>query len=285
MKRISALLAIAVAAVAFTGGDAAAQAKKWSKVRIATEGAYMPWNGKDASGKLVGFEIDLANEFCKRKKVQCEVVAQDWDGILPALVAKKYDVIMAGMNITPKRMETINFTRPYASGPHGFAVMKSSPLAKIGKGPTLSLTANKVDAQKAIDALKVHLKGKVIGAQVSTTNSAFVEEHFKGVASDIRLYKTTEQHDLDLAAGRIDAAFAANSYWTDVLSKPAGKDMMTVGPALSGGALGLGVAVGVRKGDDDLKKMFDDTIAAAIKDGTIKTMSMKWFKLDMTPKS
>jgi octopine/nopaline transport system substrate-binding protein len=109
-------------------GDA--QGKKWETVKIATEGAYAPWNFSGPGGKLDGFEVELANELCRRMNVKCEIVAQDWDGIIPALQAGKYDVIMAGMNITPKREEVIQFSRVYAAGPHGFGVMKDSPLVK-----------------------------------------------------------------------------------------------------------------------------------------------------------
>src|SRR6478736_6196693 len=92
-------------------GGAAAQGKT---VKIATEGAYAPWNFTGAGGKLEGFEIDLANDLCGRMKVKCEVVPQDWDGIIPALNAKKYDVIMAGMSITEERKKVIDFSVLYA---------------------------------------------------------------------------------------------------------------------------------------------------------------------------
>ena len=94
-KRICSLLA-AVAALglaAGVGADAMAQAKDWKKIKIATEGAYAPWNFTNAAGKLEGFEVDLANDLCKRMKAECEIVAQDWDGIIPALNAKKFDAI------------------------------------------------------------------------------------------------------------------------------------------------------------------------------------------------
>src|ERR1700732_1456139 len=89
----------------------AAQAKDWKKVVIATEGAYMPFNGHSPDGKLIGFEIDLGNNLCERMKITCEVVAQDWDGIIPGLTAGKYDAIMDGMSITAKRQEVIDFSR------------------------------------------------------------------------------------------------------------------------------------------------------------------------------
>ncbi len=273
-------LAGAMLAMGYAATDAAAQMRK---VKIATEGAYAPWNFVNSAGKLEGFELDLGAELCKRAKLDCEFVAQDWDGIMPSLLAKKYDAIMAGMNITPKRMETINFTQAYAAGAHGFMVLKSSPLAKM-PGGDFNLTKDLAASEKAIADLKPLLKGKILGVQGSTTNLAWAEKYFKDVA-EIREYKTTEQHDLDLAAGRLDATVGAHSAAKATMDTATGKDMMIAGPAVSGGMLGLGVAVGIRKEDADLKTAFDAAVKSAIDDGTIKTLSMKWFKVDMTPKS
>jgi octopine/nopaline transport system substrate-binding protein len=273
------LAALAVAGVAL-GATAAAQTKK---IEIATEGAYAPWNFVNPQGKLEGFELDFGADLCRRAKLECEFVAQDWDGIIPSLLAKKYDVIMAGMDITPKRLETINFSVPYAYAPAGFMTLKNSPLAKMPRGE-YNLNKDVAAAEKAIEELKPHLRGKVLGVQVATTYLAFAEKYFKGLA-EIREYKTTEQHDLDLAAGRIDAALSALAVFAATLETPIGKDMTIVGPAFSGGILGVGVAAGMRKEDTDLKEAFDAAISSAIADGTIKKLSEKWFKIDMTPKS
>jgi octopine/nopaline transport system substrate-binding protein len=171
-------LALGFVLAATTTGSTWAQGKQWTKVRIGTEGAYAPWNFTAAGSKLEGFEIDLANEFCSRMKVQCEIVAQDWDGIIPALNASKYDAIMAGMNITDKRMEVISFMRPYAGGPHGFGVLKSSPLAQLaGTGDRFNLEKNPEQAKKMIDTWRGRLKGRTIGVQVSTTNAAFLDKY------------------------------------------------------------------------------------------------------------
>lgn len=272
-------LVAGLAALALSIGATAASAQK--SIKIATEGAYAPWNFVNTQGKLDGFEIELAAELCKRANLTCEVVGQDWDGIIPSLIAKKYDAIMAGMNITAKRMETINFSMAYAAGPHGFMTLKSSGI-KMPEG-SFHLEKDKDAAEKALAEIKTALKGKIIGTQVSTTNLNFATAYFKDVA-EIREYKTTEQHDLDLAAGRVDVLVAAHSAFKATMDTPTGKDMVIVGPAFSGGILGSGVAVGLRKEDTDLKKAFDDAIAAAKADGTIKKISEKWFKLDMTPK-
>jgi octopine/nopaline transport system substrate-binding protein len=278
-------LGLGLLASALAVGSAAAQGKKWETVKIATEGAYAPWNFTGPGGKLDGFEIELANDLCNRMKVKCEIVAQDWDGIIPALQASKYDAIMAGMNISEKRLEVINFSRVYAAGSHGWGVMKDSPLAKLaGAGERVSLDKDADAAKKIIEAWKPLLKGKTVGVQGSTTNSAFLEKYLKDTIT-IREYKTTEQHDLDLSAGRLDAIFAAHSSLQATTEKPEFKDMVLAGAGVSGDVLGRGVAVGLRKLDTELKAMFDTAIQAAISDGTIKKLTEKWFKIDMAPQA
>lgn len=275
-------ISLALVGSALAVGGAAAQGKT---VKIATEGAYAPWNFTGPGGKLEGFDVDVANDLCARMKVKCEIIAQDWDGIIPALNAKKYDAIVAGMSITDERKKVIDFAGPYANSPNGFLVAKNSPMAKMpGTGQAFNLASQKADAEKAIDAVKPVLKGKSIGVQGSTIHSAFADKYFKGTAQ-IREYKTTEQHDLDLAAGRIDAVLADSTALIGTLEKPEFKDYVMVGPSITGGMLGNGVGVGIRKEDKDLKKAFDEAIQAAIKDGTIQKLSMKWFKIDTTPRS
>jgi len=283
--KISSIVGVSLLGAALAIGGALAQGKKWETVKIATEGAYEPWNFTGAGGKLEGFEIDLANELCTRMKAKCEIVAQDWDGIIPALTAKKYDAIMAGMSITDERKKTIDFAGPYAAGPNGFLVAKDSPLAKMpGTGQAFNLSSQTADAEKAIAALKPLLKGKTIGVQTATIHANFADKYLKDVA-EIREYKTTEQHDLDLAAGRIDAVLADATALNGTLRKPEFKDYVLVGPSITGGLLGPGVGVGLRKDDTDLKAMFNEAIAGAKADGTIKGLSEKWFKIDVTPKT
>jgi octopine/nopaline transport system substrate-binding protein len=279
MNTLGVLGAVTLSILVAASG-AAAQEKT---VKIATEGAYAPWNFTGAGGKLEGFEIDLANDLCARMKVKCEIVAQDWDGIIPALQAKKYDAIMAGMTITDKRQEVINFSIPYADTPSVFLTATNSPLAKLpGTGQAFNLSTQQAAAEKAIEDLKPLLKGKSIGVQTSTIQANFADKYLKGTA-EIREYKTTEQHDLDLAAGRIDAVFAGAAQIIGTLEKPDFKDYAVVGPSLTGGLLGAGIAVGLRKDEANLKKAFDEAIQGAIKDGTIQKLSVKWFKTNITP--
>jgi octopine/nopaline transport system substrate-binding protein len=152
-----------------------------------------------------------------------------------------------------------------------------------GTGQAYHLGIQQAAAEKAIDASKEILKGKTVGVQGSTIHSNFADKYLKGTA-EIREYKTTEQHDLDLAAGRIDAVLADSTAIMGTLDKPEFKDYVMVGPSITGGLLGAGVGVGLRKGDDELKKSFNEAINAAVKDGTVKTLSMKWFKVDISPK-
>lgn len=272
------------ALLVFSAADPAAAQQR--SIRIATEGAYAPWNFTAPGGELQGFEIDLANDLCKRMNARCTIVAQDWDGIIPGLTAGRYDAIMAGMNITDKRLEVINFSRVYAAGPHAFAVMPSSPLANLpGTGQTLSFGTQESELVAVLNQIKPRLRGRTIGVQTATTNSAFLTQYFADAGATIREYRTTEEHDLDIASGRLDAIFAAVTAITATAEKPEFKGLATTGPLMSGGILGRGVAVGMRKADADLKAAFDAAIEAALKDGTISRLSEKWFKTDISPRS
>ncbi|TIX20262.1 MAG: transporter substrate-binding domain-containing protein [Mesorhizobium sp.] len=251
-------------------------------ITIATEGAYAPWNFTNADGKLDGLEIDLANNLCERMKVKCTIIAQDWDGLIPALKVGKFDVIMAGMFITPKRLETIDFTQPYAIDPGGFAAAKDSDLGKLGASTEKFKMDDEAATKAAIDKLKPLLKGKVVGVQAATAMLEFVKKYF-GDTVEIREYKTTEQHDLDLAAGRIDAIFAQKTALAATLAKPEFANFTVAGPGFVGGLFGAGTGAGLRKEDTKLKQMLNDAISAAIADGTIKSISEKWVKTDVTP--
>jgi octopine/nopaline transport system substrate-binding protein len=135
-------------------------------IRIATEGAYAPWNFTAAGGALQGFEIDLANDLCRRMNARCTIVAQDWDGIIPGLNAGRYDAIMAGMNITDRRLEAINFSRPYAGGPHAFAVMPNSPLTALPMGGT---RINAGTQEDQVRAASISPRGTVAKAPRNTS--------------------------------------------------------------------------------------------------------------------
>ena len=275
---------LAATAAAFALGPA--EAKDWTKLTIATEGAYEPWNYVLPDGKLAGFEIDLAHDLCSHMKIECTIVQNDWDGMIPALTAGKFDAIMAGMSITAKRQQVIDFSSSYAAGPSGFMVPKASDLAKLpGTGDIFNMSVDDPKAKTTIDDMRAMLKGKSIGVQVATIQANFVEKYFKDVAT-VQEYKTAEQNDLDLMAGRIDASFAEDSYFLATLAKPDAKDLTLAGGEFRGGdTLGQGTGIGIRKNEPELKAMLDKAIAGEVADGSLKKLQDKWFKLDMMPPS
>jgi len=275
---------LAVACALFAAGAGIAQAKDYKKIVIATEGAYPPYNMHAPDGKLIGFEIDLGNNLCQRMEVQCTWIAQDWDSMIPALNAGKFDAIMDGMSITPQRLKVIAFSEPYTQSPTTFLVEKDSPLAKMPDTGTRVSLDDKSATDKAIAEITPMLKGKTVGVQVATIQENLLKTYLANVVT-IRTYKTTEEHDLDLSSGRIDAAIASTSYFISTLSKPGGNQFTEVGPLFTGGLLGKGTGVGIRKSDPELVAMFDKAIAAAKADGTIKALSIKWFKTDIAPPS
>ncbi|HEX3982979.1 MAG TPA: transporter substrate-binding domain-containing protein [Acidisoma sp.] len=251
-------------------------------VTIATEGAFAPWNLTRPDGTLAGFEVDLAKDLCRRMAADCKLVAQNWDGIIPGLLAGKYDAIMSGMSATPKRAEIVAFSAPYGSTGQTFAVMAGGPLSNLPMtGKMISLTADPDAAKQDIAALKPLFKGKTIGVQVSSIAERFIKANFGDVA-EIREYATTQEEDLDLVAGRIDAAMASPAYIMTSMKDPANKGMEMAGPRFQGGMLGKGSAVAFRKQDVALRQAFDKALAAAKADGTTKRLSDKWFGYDVT---
>lgn len=276
------MIAAAVGLVGALAGPAIA--KDYKSIRIATEGAYAPWNFKDSAGNLVGFELDLAKDLCARMKVECTIVEQAWDGIIPSLEAGKYDAIMAGMSITDERKKKITFSRSYAATPAMFVVDKNGPDAGFKTMlEHIDLSTVEPEETKAIDAVVKQFKGKTIGVQTATTHENFLRKYL-GEDADIRTYDTQENLDLDLQAGRVDAALAAMSYWVPLLEKDTGKDMVMVGPGFTGGPFGHGVGAGIRKEDQALADMFSKAIQAAIDDGTAKKLAVKWFGFDASAK-
>ncbi|MEO8684475.1 MAG: transporter substrate-binding domain-containing protein [Devosia sp.] len=252
-----------------------------SAITIATEGAYAPWNFSNPDGSLGGFEVELAADLCARMKIECNVIAQDWDGLIPALMAGKFDAIMASMLVTDKRLETMNFSAVYAKDGASFVVPSDSPAVAV-QAPVGNLDLSDPTAVKLIEELKPLLKGKIVGVQSATASLAFLQKYFADTV-EIREYKTTEQHDLDLAAGRVDALFAQRTGLAATLSKPEFASFAIAGPGFVGDVFGRGVATGLRKEDAALKAAFDAAITAAIADGTVKALSEKWFGADVTP--
>ena len=258
-----------------------AYAGDWSKIKIGTEGAYPPWNGTNAAGELEGAEIDLVFDLCKRMKAECELVAQDWDGIIPALQNGKYDAIMAGMSITAERMEVINFSQGYANEPASFSVLKSSPLASLKFSGKVNMDALDGKSKKLLKSLKKTLKGATVGVQGSTTHENFVKQVL-GDTVTMKSYDTQENLELDLSVGRIDAALSDQGSMEKFMESDNGKNIAFIGPGLGGGPFGGGVGVGLRKTDTDLLEMFNKAIDGARAGGTLAEHFTKWFGKDIS---
>ena len=256
--------ALAGTALALSVSAASAQ----DVVRIGTEGAYPPWNYTEANGELAGFEIDLANAMCEKMGATCEFVAQDWDGIIPALLNGRYDVIMAGMSITDERRERISFSAGYATEPAYFIAGDSSPLQQT----------------ETVDDIKAAISGMVVGVQTATIHQNFIDQEL-GDLVELRLYDTQENMELDLASGRIDAALANYPAWTAFMEKGDGSKFDIFGPALSGTdypVFGEGVGAGLRKDDTELLERIDAALAELKADGTVTALSNQHFGYDIT---
>jgi polar amino acid transport system substrate-binding protein len=256
-------LSLALAAVSLAASIAlplgGASAKEWKEVRIATEGAYPPFNFVDSSNTLQGFEIDLAHALCEKMKVTCTIVAQDWDGIIPALLANKYDVVMASMSITDERKKTVDFTDKYYQTPASIAVPKDSKLTNVDPAS---------------------YKGLTVGAQSSTIHSNYAEEVLAKQGASIKLYPTQDEANLDLSSGRLDAIVADKVVLTEWLKKD-GKDCCKLVGDIDvvkyKNFFGEGVGGAVRKEDADLKALLNKAIAEVRKDGTYEKIEKKYF--------
>ena len=248
------------------------------KIKIGTEGAYPPWNSKNEAGKLIGFEVELAYTLCRYIGEQCVIVEQDWDGMIPALIMRKFDAIMAGMSITAERQKAISFSQGYADEVASLAVMKGSSLEGLDTPAGINLTKPNAAAKKALKTLTAALAGKTVCVQTATIHQNFLDSGDVGKIN-VRTYKTQDEVNLDLAAGRCDAALAAAVAFSDYAEK-SGKPVVLTGPTFSGGAFGNGVGVGIRKDDTELLKKFNAAINQARKNGDISRIATKWFGFD-----
>jgi len=251
-------------------------------ITVATEGAYPPWNFSNADGSLGGYEIELTKALCERMKIKCDLIAQEWNGIIPGLTVGKYDAIIASMGVTEERKKVIGFSKPYARAPNGFLTSGDNALKDLpDPGQAFDLATAPKEAEAALAAMKQKLSGKIIGVQTGSTAATFVGEYFKGV--DIREYPSFEQLGLELTAGRLDLAVANVTAFKAVIdANPAGTLVFT-GPTFAGGVLGLGTTnVALRPGDEALRAAFDAAITDINKDGTNKALTEKWFGVDIS---
>jgi arginine/ornithine transport system substrate-binding protein len=256
MKKILILLT----AMMLLTGVSQVGAQDKMKIRIGVEGAYPPFSYVDTDGQLKGFDIDFANALCEVMNAECSLVQQDWDGIIPALMAKKYDAIVASMSITEERKQKVDFTNKYYQTPAKFVTKKGSGLEISPAG----------------------LKGKTIGVQRATIHDSFLSDNY-GDSVEIKRYGSQDEVYLDLQAGRIDAALQDSvAAWDGFLNTDAGKDFEFVGPDFSDPKwFGDGAGIAVRKGDDELREAMNKGIDTLRQNGTYQKIQEKYFDFDV----
>ena len=245
MKRF--LIAATAAAALTMMMTSAGQAQT---VRIATEGAYAPWNFINEAGRAAGFEIDLGNEICRRAQLTCEWVVTAWDTMIPNLLAGNFDVIMAGMSITDERLLTIDFSAEYYPSDESRFAMRA--------GSAINFDA---------------LSGLRIGAQTGTIHAGWLAENL-AANNTILTYDTFDQAIADLAAGNLDLVLADAPY-LDPIVAAAGGTLVLGGQGIQ---IGGGVGAGMRKEDDALQETFDRVIGAMKADGSLNALIVQWFE-------
>jgi polar amino acid transport system substrate-binding protein len=262
VRRIRALVRFsrawaAAAIVLVLASPVAAQEER--VIRIATEGGYPPFNYVDAANEPQGFEVDLARALCQAMGVTCTIVLQDWDDMIDALNAKRFDAIMASMKITDERRWRIAFSKPYYRAPSAFVGSRDAALGDAGPSA---------------------LREKTIGAVQNSEHAAFLEDLYKG--SSVKLYATLEDASLDLATGRIDLVFGDKIALAKFLQTPQGSCCRFIADAPANPAyFGEGVGVGLRKQDKELKEMFNRAIDQVMADGTYDRIRSKYFAFDI----
>jgi arginine/ornithine transport system substrate-binding protein len=252
------VIVMAILALALTAGTT--QAKEWKKIRIGVEGAYPPFSYVTPEGELAGFDIDIAKALVAAMGKEIELVPQDWDGIIPALLARKYDAIIASMSITEERKKKVAFSNKYYNTPAKF-VCKKGAMSEFSRD---------------------NIKGKKIGVQRATIHDRYLTDNY-GKDVEIKRYATQDEAYLDLVAGRVDMLLADSVAVSDgFLKKPEGQDYQFIGPDLNDPKwFGEGTGIAIRKEDQDLVEMFNQAIEQIRADGTYKKIQDKYFDFNV----
>ncbi|ROT98683.1 ABC transporter substrate-binding protein [Marinobacter sp. R17] len=246
------LIVAATCALAVMTGSV--QAKEWKDIRIAFDVPYEPFEYKKPDGSLTGFEVELAEAMCKELQANCDFVIQSWDGMIPGLLARKFDAIMSSMSITPERQEKVLFSKPYYNTPGGWFAKDN-----VNTDPT------------DMDAMK----GKIVGVQRGTTMDTYVTENMSGTV-EIKRYTTADDMVLDLEGERLDMVFVDYPVGEQTLLNRDG--FHEIGQPVK---LGEGVGVAMRKRDQDLADQINKALEKLKNDGTYDTIMKKYFTYDV----
>jgi lysine/arginine/ornithine transport system substrate-binding protein/histidine transport system substrate-binding protein len=238
-----------------------AQAAEGSLIRLGVEPGYAPFEIKKPDGSLAGFDIDLGKEICQRLKARCEWVESDFDGLIPALKAKKIDAILSSMSITPQRLEEIDFTDKL----YGTPARLVAP-----RGVTLQPTAKS-------------LAGKRVGVFQGTTAETYAKDLWAGHGVEVVSYQNQDLVYADLVNGRLDVSFQDAVAADDgFLKRPVGKGFAFSGPEVNDGKyFGVGAGIGVRKEDQQLKNSINKVLADMLADGTYQKIAKQYFQFDI----
>ncbi len=241
----------------FLGGLIVSFSAQAETLTIATEGAYPPFSYVDSNNTLHGFDVDIANALCEKMKVECKVVAQDWDGIIPGLLAKKYDAIVASMVPTPERKQKVDFTNRYYTTTLAIAVPKDSDIK---------------------DVSAASLKNKNLGAQSGATQAIYAEDNYAPEGVNLKLYPTPDEANSDLLNHRLDAVIHDKFPLLTWLDNE-GKDCCKLLGEIEGTKEPISIAI--RKNSDELKERFNKAIDEIRADGTYAKIVQKYFKSDI----
>lgn len=230
------------------------------EVRLASDFTYPPFNYKNADGTPVGFDIEIADALCAQAKLECTWVSQSWDALIPSLLARKSDVIMASMRITDDRKKKVLFTNKYYQTPARFVAAKN--------------------ADFTID--QAGMKDKVIGVQQGTIHDRYVTDKF-GAVAEIKRYTGQDEVYIDMQNGRLDATFGnADQLSLAFLDKAEGKSFEFKGQAVTDKAyIGEGTALALRKQDQELAEKFNQAIVEIRQNGTYDKIAAKYFSFDI----
>jgi lysine-arginine-ornithine-binding protein len=228
-------------------------------VRIGVAGAYPPFNDLDRNGKLVGFDVDIAQALCNAADYECTFVVQSWKDIIPGLLARKYDAIISSLAITEENKELVDFTDPYYRTPAKFVARQGTHFDPSPGG----------------------LSGQSVGVRENTNDERFVRAAFP--EADIRVYPTQDAANRDLVAGKIDLTLGdAVALRDGFLKTEMGRGFDFVGPDYNHpGWHGPGAGIAVRKGDDQLREGFNAAIKSIRTSGVYQRIQRRYFTFDV----
>ncbi len=258
MRKLLALVTAAFALVTW-GAQVPASAET---LRVGMECTYAPFNYKNTDGELEGYDVDVAKGVAGLIGAELEFVCQKWDGMIPALLANKFDLVIASMSITDKRLEKMDFSSTYRISV-GRLVGKKNAGWKLFDNSGKPIPAN--------------FAGLKVGLERATTYSDWFENELP--EAKVVLYDTNEALYLDLVNGRTDMIMTnPMKAHLRFLSKPDGAGFEFVSPQVDERKyFGIGVGIGLRKGNDALKARLNGALKTLTEDGSLEKYALKYF--------